>query len=136
MRVRFLSGVLLVLVLTPLVACSEGERGCIARVLREDVTAKTASDAQTVVERMRAIKMAACPGDFREAYVAHVQAWDRKARIAVCKPADPDSLLSIVGRGLCSFARGLDDAAASAAIDASYQAVERTAARHRAELPQ
>ena len=61
---------------------SRKNRIAIQNVLDQDakVTINATNVAQ-VVSRMRAIDFSACPGDFREAYVAHIQVWEMLAQV-------------------------------------------------------
>lgn len=117
--------------------CAEGERGCIERVLLEDARASQAGNPAAVVSRMRAIETSACPDDFRDAYVTHVQAWDKRSRLvpaarAVGRPID--GFWDGVGKFAGAVVVGIAEAQASEEITQTFRQVERVAVRHRATL--
>lgn len=70
------------LVLLFFVSGGGNEVASIERVLRQDNSAaENAENVQEVVGNMRSIRISGCPADFREAYVAHIHAWESLAEV-------------------------------------------------------
>ena len=60
----------------------QSEARAIERVLAADRgTSQNASSVAEIVQRMRAIDMSGCPVDFRQAYLAHIDAWVEMAAV-------------------------------------------------------
>lgn len=98
----------------------------IERILREDNLDSDRLGTDAVVEIMSAIQRGQAPGDFWNAYQAHVRAWQRYAQAETW----------IRGQEGATFIDGLDEyEAAGEAIDSTFDEVVRIARRYGARLP-
>jgi hypothetical protein len=102
---------------------------------------------------MRRIDLSACPDEFREAYVRHIQAWDTRAQVEAARIAlENGTGAAMVGGALATLfdsaatpfadhARRLemnkqDAAAARAAITSTWNEVEAVASRYGVQFQQ
>jgi hypothetical protein len=87
--------------------------------------APDAGQAKTIVAKMKAIDLAGCPEDFRDAYLKHIDAWNRYVLFA-------DGLTE-KARGDPMLQTKLGEIVA--AIDSTFDAVRDAARRHGVEPP-
>lgn len=72
----------IVLVCLVLSGCGGGESRAIERVLSEQVAlAKRVGNVPGFTAQLRSVNLAGCPGEFREAFTAQIQAWEQLARV-------------------------------------------------------
>jgi hypothetical protein len=148
----------LVCVLAGLFAAAAGLRSttpaaAIERVLRADASAAGGADGPgETAANMRAIGLEGCPDDFQDAYLRHVEAWERSA--SVYAEADDWVEEFAPGRGTAEDALfttnmpegvspegearrraiQLSRANAQDAIESTFEAVQRVAAKHGARV--
>jgi outer membrane murein-binding lipoprotein Lpp len=129
-------------------------KSCIETTLQQDAAIPPRSGAAYIVSQMKIIDTTSCPAEFREAFLAHIQAWDNTAEIeeslALLNSEDnvnttvgAQVLASLFKTGDRPYQNHMDAdrrlrqarSESSAGIRSSYQAVQRVAVRFGAALP-
>jgi hypothetical protein len=108
----------------------EGEalaRSEIERILAADNVDTSRLSSAEVVATIRAIRRGRAPEDFWTAYQAHVAAWERFA--------DSEARAAALGRDVVSGDVLVKLERAAAAIETTFDEVERIAQRYGARLP-
>lgn len=123
--------------------------GAIERVLEADRNANSMLDRHSeIAGEMRSIDLEGCPEDFRDAYLRHVEAWERSAGVYVeaddwvekyapgRATADDALYTTNLPEGVTPEGEArrraiqLSRANCQEAIESTFEAVERVAARH------
>lgn len=129
-------------------------RNCVQEVINADAAIPSGLPAASVASQMMAIDTTSCPPDFREAFLAHTQAWENAGRISASLEqlnSDENTGRTLGAQFFASLFETGDtpyrdhaDAdrrlrqartAASEEIRATYDAVERVSVRYGAVLP-